>query len=229
MPKVIALIPARGGSKRIFQKNIAPLLGQPLLAYTIQAAQASEVVSEVYVSSDEDQILSVAHYYQAERLKRDPHLALDDSPLDGVVAEFIHRFKPAAKDVIMVLPPSAPLRNAKHVREALAEFNDFPTCRCLISVYEINNAYLKAYVGGGEFLHPLAGEHRSYFCRNDLPSLYMPNGAIAIFKVEDFMRDEKIPLTHRVPYLMSLVDSLEICDANDLLTAENRLRQRGNA
>jgi CMP-N,N'-diacetyllegionaminic acid synthase len=228
MSKVFALIPARGGSKRIFQKNIAPVLDQPLLAYSIQVAQASEVVDEIYVSSDEDQILSVAHYYQAERLKRDPHLALDDSPIDGVVSEFIHRTKPAAKDVIMLLPPTAPLRTAAHIREALAEFNDFPTCRCLISVYEIDNTYLKAYAGGGEFLQPLAGEHSSFCYRSDLPSLYMPNCAMYIFKVEDFLRDEKIPLTHRVPYLMSLADSLEVNEANDLLTAENCLRQRGS-
>jgi N-acylneuraminate cytidylyltransferase len=223
MPNVFALVPARGGSKGILQKNIAPLLDQPLLAYTLKAAQAAGVIDSIYVSSDDDQILSVAHYYGAERLKRDPHLALDESPIDPVVGEFIHRIKPADKDIIILLLPTSPLRNAVHIREALAEFRDFPTCRSLISVYEINNQLMKAYVGGGEFLQPLAGAHSSYLRRQDLPSLYMPNGAITIFKVDDFMREENIPRTHEIPYLMSEHDSLDIDTSDDLLIAEQRL------
>lgn len=226
MQKVFALLPARGGSKGILQKNIAPLLDQPLIAYSIQAAQASGVIDDIYVSSDDDQILSVAHYYKAERLKRDPHLARDDSPTDPVIAEFIHRVKPAAKDIIVLLQPTSPLRTGEHIREALAEFNDFPTCHSLISVYEISNKFMKAYVGGGEFLHPLAGEHTSYTRRQDLPSLYMPNGAIYIFKVADFLREEKIPRTHIIPYLMSDDDSLDIDTPDDLAIAAQRLRER---
>ncbi len=226
MPNVFALVPARGGSKGIPQKNIAPLLDQPLLAYTLQAAQEAGVIDTTYVSSDDDQILSVAHYYGAERLKRDPHLARDESPTDPVIAEFIHRIKPAGKDIIVLLQPTSPLRTAAHIREALAEFRDFPTCHSLISVYEISNKYMKAYVGGSEFLHPLAGEHTSYTRRQDLPSLYMPNGAIYIFKVDDFMREEKIPRTHIIPYLMSNYDSLDIDIPADLVIAEQRLRER---
>ena len=223
MPNVLALVPARGGSKGILQKNIVPLADQPLLAYTLKAAQASSVIDAIYVSSDDDQILAVAHYYGAERIKRDPNLAQDESPIDSVVAEFIHRLKLVGKDIIILLPPTSPLRTATHIREALAEFRDFPTCHSLISVYEINNQLMKAYVGGGEFLQPLAGAHSSYFRRQDLPSLYMPNGAISIFKVDDFLREEKIPRTHEIPYLMSEYDSIDVDTAGDLLIAEQRL------
>lgn len=221
MPNVFALVPARGGSKGILQKNIAPLADQPLLAYTLQAAQVSEVIDKTYVSSDDDQILAVAHYYGAERIKRDPNIARDESLIDPVVAEFIQRIKPAGKDIIVLLLPTSPLRTAVHIREALAEFRDFPTCHSLISVYEVNNQLMKAYVGGGEFLHPLAGEHSSYLRRQDLPSLYMPNGAITIFKVDDFLREEIIPRTHEIPYLMSERDSLDVDTPEDLERAEN--------
>lgn len=223
MPNVYALIPARGGSKGILQKNIVPLGDHPLLAYTVKAAQESEIIDSIYVSSDDDQILAVANYYGAERFKRDPNLAQDESPIDEVVAEFIHRLKLAEKDIIVLLLPTSPLRTAVHIREALAEFHDFPTCYSLISVREINNQLMKAYVGGGEFLQPLAGEHSSYIHRQDLPSLYMPNNAITIFKVDDFLREGKIPRTHEVPYLMSEFDSLDIDTADDLLVAEKRL------
>lgn len=226
MPNVFALVPARGGSKGIPQKNIAPLNDQPLLAYTLKAASDSGVLDATYVSSDDDQILAVAHYYGAERLKRDPHLARDESPIDPVVAEFIHRGKLTGKDIIVLLLPTSPLRTAIHIAEALAEFRDFPTCRSLVSVYEINNQLMKAYVGGGEFLQPLGGAHSSYMRRQDLPSLYMPNNAITIFKVDDFLREEKIPRTHEVPYLMSHSDSLDIDTQEDMVLAEERLNKR---
>ena len=229
MPNVYALVPARGGSKGILQKNIVPLADQPLLAYTLKAAKESEVIDSIYVSSDDDQILAMAHYYGAERVKRDPHLARDESPIDPVVAEFIHRLKLGDKDIIVLLLPTSPLRSAVHIREALAEFRDFPTCRSLISVREINNQLMKAYVGGGEFLSPLAGAHSSYMRRQDLPSLYMPNNAITIFKVEEFMREEQIPRTHEIPYLMSDIDSLDIDSPDDLQLAEQYLHTRKRA
>lgn len=226
MSNVFALIPARGGSTGIIQKNIQPLLDQPLLAYTLQAARSSAVFDSIYVSSDDDQILSMAHYYGAERIKRNPHFAHDDSPLDPVVAEFIHRMKPAGKDIIILLRPTSPLRNAVHIVEALAEYRDFPCCQCLISVYEINNKYMHAYVGGGEFLNLLASEHASFIRREVLPSLYMPNGAISIFKVDDFLREKSIPHSHLIPYLMSEAESLEIQTATDIQRAEEYLRSR---
>ncbi len=226
MSNIFALIPARGGSTGIIQKNIQPLLDQPLLAYTIQAAQQSGVVNQVYVSSDDDQILSMAHYYGAERIKRDYHFARDDSPLDPVVAEFIHRVKPAGKDVIVLLQPTSPLRNGTHIAEALAEYRDFPCCHRLLSVYEIDNKYTRAYVGGGEFLHLLAGEHTSLIHREDLPSLYLPNGAISIFSVDDFLREEAIPNSNLVPYLMTEEASLEIRSEEDLRRAEEYLLAR---
>lgn len=226
MSNVFALVPARGGSTGLIQKNIQPLLDQPLLAYTLQAARSSAGVDAVYVSSDDDQILSMAHYYGAERIKRNPQLAHDDSPLDPVVAEFIHRIKPAGKDIIILLRPTSPLRNAVHIVEALAEYRDFPCCHCLISVCEINNNYMHAYVGGGEFLNRLAGEHASFIRSEKLPSLYMPNGAIAIFKVDDFLRAGAIPCSHLIPYLMSEEESLEIQTTADIQRAEEYLRNR---
>lgn len=226
MSNVFALIPARGGSTGIIQKNIQPLLDQPLLVYSLQAAQKSGVVDVVYVSSDDDQILAVAHYYGAERIKRDYHFARDDSPLDPVVAEFIHRVKPAGKDIIILLQPTSPLRTARHIAEALAEYRDFPCCKRLISVCEISNKYMRSYVGGGEFLHLLAGEHTSLMSREDLPSLYLPNGAISIFKVDDFLREEAMPRSHLIPYLMPENESLEIHTEDDIRQAEGYLRAK---
>lgn len=229
MSKVIAIIPARGGSKGIKNKNIIPLLNKPLLAYSIEAAQESGVVDEIYVSSDSAEILAVAREYGARTIERDPSLALDETPTDPVITEFILKANLESKDIILLLQPTSPLRTAQHIREALAEFRDFPGCYCLIGVYEINNKYLKAYIGGGEFLRPVGGEHTSYTRRQDLPSLYMPNGAIYIFTVGDFLREEKIPRSHTIPYLMSVNDSMDIDTPEDLAIAEQRLKEKVRA
>lgn len=229
MQRVIALVPARGGSKGIKHKNIVPLLGKPLLAYSLQAALTSGVIDAVYVSSDHATILDVGQKYGASLIERDPSLALDESPTDPVITECILKAGLEPKDIIVLLQPTSPLRTDQHIREALSEFRDFPGCRSLISVYEINNKYLKAYMGGGEFLRPVGGEHTSYTRRQDLPSLYMPNGAIYIFTVSEFMREEKIPRSHTIPYLMSDYDSLDIDTLDDLAIAEQRLKERLNA
>jgi CMP-N,N'-diacetyllegionaminic acid synthase len=226
MSKVLALIPARGGSKGIKQKNLAPLLGKPLIAYSIAAAQTSQVIDAIYVSSDDEAILAAGNNLGAAPIKRDPALAQDTSPTDPVIGEFIEREHLAAEDIIVLLQPTSPLRTAEHIREALIKYRTHPECRSLISVYEIDNKILKAYLGGGEFLAPIAGANTSYTRRQDLPPVFMPNGALYIFNVAEFLRENKIPRTQIIPYLMSTADSLDIDIPSDLVAAEAALLQR---
>lgn len=226
MSKVFALVPARGGSKGIKQKNIVPLLGKPLIAYSIEAARASQVIDAVYASSDDDEILAAAQELGAQPIKRDPALAQDTSPTDPVIGEFIEREQLANEDIIVILQPTSPLRTAEHIREALIKYRTHPECRSLISVYEIDNKILKAYLGGGEFLAPIADANTSYTRRQDLPPVFMPNGALYIFSVAEFLRENKIPRMHIIPYLMSAADSLDIDVPNDLVAAEAALLQR---
>lgn len=78
--RTIAIIPARGGSKRLLKKNIYPFKGKPLMAYTIEACQSSAFIDDIYVSSDDDEILEVAQSYGAIPLKRPAKLADDTTP-----------------------------------------------------------------------------------------------------------------------------------------------------
>jgi CMP-N,N'-diacetyllegionaminic acid synthase len=78
--RTIAIIPARGGSKRLVGKNIYPLNGKPLIAYTIEACRQCEFIDDIYVSSDDDEILAVATEYGAKALKRPSALADDQTP-----------------------------------------------------------------------------------------------------------------------------------------------------
>jgi len=92
----IAIIPARGGSKRLKGKNIYPLLGKPLMAYTIEALQECDFVDAIYVSSDDDEILAVGEQYGAISLKRPAALADDKTPKTVAIRQAVEDPKVAA-------------------------------------------------------------------------------------------------------------------------------------
>lgn len=94
--RTIAIIPARGGSKRLKGKNIYPLLGKPLMAYTIEALQECDFVDAIYVSSDDDEILAVGEQYGAISLKRPAALADDKTPKIVAIRQAVEDPKVAA-------------------------------------------------------------------------------------------------------------------------------------
>jgi CMP-N,N'-diacetyllegionaminic acid synthase len=104
--RTIAIIPARGGSRRLPRKNIFPLNGKPLIAYTIEACTASEFIDAVYVSSDDDEILSVAVQFGALALKRPTPLADDTTPKIVAIRQAVQDelVGPLGKDDVIIIP-----------------------------------------------------------------------------------------------------------------------------
>src|ERR1700754_4353235 len=117
--KLLAIIPARGGSKGVPRKNIRPLAGRPLIAYSIVAAQQSKAVDRLLVSTDDAEIADVSRTLGAEVHLRPAALAMDDTPtrdvLEWVVTEL------AAEgygcDAVLTLQPTSPARTSKHIDE----------------------------------------------------------------------------------------------------------------
>src|SRR5712691_326024 len=122
--KLVAVIPARGGSKRIPNKNIAPLLGKPLLAYTIQAAQEAQVVERVIVSTDSEQIADVARQYGAEVIHRPPELAHETASTESALIHVIETLAGQDKhpEWILTLPPTSPLRTSQTIANFIAAY-----------------------------------------------------------------------------------------------------------
>ena len=110
---VLGLIPARGGSKGIPRKNLAPVGGKPLLTWTVEAAQEASELTRVVVSTDDDEIAAEAG---VEVLRRPAELAADDTPMLDVVRHTVAELSP---DVVVLLQPTSPLRRAEHVERAL--------------------------------------------------------------------------------------------------------------
>ncbi len=223
---VIAIVPARGGSKGVKDKNIRLLDGKPLLQYTLESALQAKIFDKIIVSSDSESILSVAKQFDVVTHKRPSEIAQDHTPTDPVIEDVIFTHHLNEEDRLVLLQPTSPLRSSKHIAEATKKFSENPSARSLVSVFEINNKYLKAYLEKDNFLQPLVDLNTAYTRRQDLPSLYMPNGAIYIFTVKEFLRDKNIPRTHQVPYLMSEADSVDVDTLEDFTKLEHILSAR---
>lgn len=124
---VLAIIPARAGSKRLPNKNVLPLDTRPLLAYSILAARASEYVDDVAVSSDSTVVLEAAKPYGARLILRPPALATDESPTMATVNHAhrqMEKITPRPWDIVVLLQPNVPLRLGKDIDLAVAELVD---------------------------------------------------------------------------------------------------------
>ncbi len=121
--KTVALIPARGGSKGLPGKNIHPLCGKPLIAYTIEAAQQAKTIDAVYVSTDDAAIAEVAQAHGALlSAARPAELANDTATTQQVIRHFLDWYldaNAAYPDTLVLLQPTSPLRTARHIDEAL--------------------------------------------------------------------------------------------------------------
>jgi CMP-N,N'-diacetyllegionaminic acid synthase len=116
MAEIVALVPARGGSKGIRGKNLVPVGGRPLLAWTVDAALESRHVTRTVVSTDSQEIAEVARSLGADVLDRPAELAQDDTPMQAVID---HALSQLAADVLVLLQPTSPLRRTEHVDQAV--------------------------------------------------------------------------------------------------------------
>lgn len=126
IPRVVAIIPARGGSKGIPRKNIRPLAGRPLIAWTIKDALESGCVGEVHVTTDDPEIAEVARQHGADAIMRPPALATDTSSSESALLHALDQLEWNAPpvDIVVFLQATSPIRTGRHIAEALAKFRE---------------------------------------------------------------------------------------------------------
>jgi len=122
--KVLAVIPARGGSKGIPRKNIIEFYGKPLIAWTIESSINSPYITKTIVSSDDYEILNIAKAYQADTIKRPDNLATDFTTSEPVVKHAIDKLRSKGLDFdyITLLQPTSPLRDVSDINNAISFF-----------------------------------------------------------------------------------------------------------
>ena len=117
----IGIIPARGGSKRIPKKNIVNFLGEPLIAHTIKAALASDLISRTIVTTDDEEIAAVSRDYGAEVVMREAHLSSDEAKNFQVVDHLVKQLS-LSDETLTLLQPTSPLRNTRDIDKCVQLF-----------------------------------------------------------------------------------------------------------
>lgn len=225
-PKIIAIIPARGGSKGVRRKNIRLLAGKPLIAYTIEAASKSEYINRVVVSTEDKEISEVSKKYGAEVIDRPKELAQDDSPAIDAIKHVIGALREKDNyhpDIIVLLQSTTPLRIVADINNAIDFFlnND---CESVVSVCEINPYW--SLTIKDRYLEPIFGWDYFYKRRQNLPNTYALNGAIYITLTENFDKYNGFLNKKTISYIMPHERSIDIDEEFDFKLAELLLRTK---
>lgn len=226
---VIALIPARGGSKGVLRKNMSVITGKPLILFTVQAALNSRYIDFTYLSSDDDEILSFGKSMGVQLIRRPAEFASDTASASDVVMHFLKEIPEQLVQedpYIVYLQPTSPLRSGWHVDMALDQMES-QGAHTLVSVVEMEKSPFKSFsISENGRLQSLFDEKMSNARRQDLPKTYVPNGAIYIFRMSDFLDRAGFPSNGSIPFVMNEADSIDIDTEEDLRYLEYILRDR---
>lgn len=224
--KVLAIIPARGGSKRLPRKNILPLVRKPLILWTIEAAKKSKYIDKIVVSTEDEEIYNLCIENETEVIRRPKYLATDEASSIDVVKHVIESINEKFEYIIL-LQPTSPLRNEKHLDEAI-ELLFNKNADAIISVCEVDHPVqwcnklnsslsLKNFISE-EFLNKRSQELEKY---------YRINGAIYICKTDKFLEENTFFLKDNIyAYIMFREDSIDIDNIIDFKLAEIILREK---
>ena len=200
--KVLGIIPARGGSKGVPQKNIRLIHGKPLISYTIALAESCKSFMDYIVSTDDEKIEKIAVQYGAHVIKRPPEIATDASSVVDTVSHVLNTLG-TTYDLILLLQPTSPLRDTTDIQHVIKMFSDDPGLDGVVSVvkvsdkhparmYAVNNdEYLDSFIEGGETLR-----------RQELEPLYYRNGAIYAVKTDVFLKSKTLMPKYKKAYVM---------------------------
>ena len=215
----LAIIPARGGSKRLPRKNILDLCGKPLISWSIEAALKSKYISKVVVSSDDEEILNISSNFGADIIKRPYELANDTATTFDAIKHTINNLE--KYDYIVLLQPTSPLRNEKHIDEAI-ELLEEKQADGIVSVCEMDHSPLWSNT------LPEDGNMRGFLREEilnkrsqDLEKYYRLNGAVYICKTDKLLENKSFFLKDNIfAYIMDRKSSIDIDEEIDFLFAK---------
>jgi N-acylneuraminate cytidylyltransferase len=228
----LAVIPARGGSKRIPRKNLAPLAGKPLLAYTVEAALESDLFDRVVVSTDSAEIAEAARGFGAEvPFTRDPSLSDDVVPVSAATLDALERVDPDGSAVTRVcqLMANCPLRTAEDIRASAAQFERL-TAGSQISVvrYGWQNPWWAMRRSEQFVLEPLFADAVTARSQ-DLPELFCPTGAVWWANADALRREGTFHMAGRAGWEIPWQRGLDIDTEDDLEMARVLLSLDGRS
>lgn len=229
--KNLAIIPARSGSKGIPDKNIKPLLGKPLLAYSIQAAMQSGLFSTVHLSTDSEQYAEIAKKFGVETpFLRSKENSSDSASSWAAVLEVLKRYEQMGEifDTVMMLQPTSPLRTAEDICNAYQMMYE-KKALTVVSVCEAEHPPVWSGILPDNRCMNGFLSHTALKQRQAVSKYYRLNGAIYLFNVEHFKAHQGIFYdSDSYAYIMPQERSVDIDGLLDMLFAEVLLQNREN-
>jgi len=225
--KIVAVIPARGGSKGIPWKNMQDLAGKPLIAYTVEVALKSKTLDRVIVSTDDVKIAEIAKSYGAEvPFLRPTELAKDDTPGLLVVqhaVRYLEDVEAYKVDIIVILQPTSPLRSERRIDETVKKLLR-TEADSVITVCKVKHHPFWSFIVKGDRLYPFSKKGIIIRKRQDLPDTYAVNGAVYAVRRDVLFEQNSVFGRDTRAIVMPHEESVDIDDYFDLFTAEMVLR-----
>jgi len=203
---VVALIPARGGSKGIPNKNIKTINGKPLIAYSIEFALSSKKIDRVIVSTDNQKIADIAKKYGAEvPFLRPSNLATDSAPMYGTVKHLIDflSYSKCKYKFLALLQPTSPMRLKKDFHAALNMIKDDTTIDSIVSLEELPKHLSPEFlmrINNGQ-IYPYIKSAKNIFRRQDVSSAFIRSGQFYISRISSLSDENTIYGNKSLPYI----------------------------
>ena len=218
--KIVAMIPARSGSKRLVNKNIMKLCGRPLIAYSIESALRCERISEVFLNSDNQQYLNLGIELGAQPFLRSQNFAKDDTPMNLVVNNFIEVLKEKGKsfDAVIVLCPVYPLRSASDLSKIIQEFERIGGDKPLVGLKEPHtHPFLYYKLDANLRLSPvIEHDQNKYYRRQSYPECYQLTHWALVLPVSSYPFNNTQFITENV-YGYKVPDDIKAVDIDTIL------------
>ncbi|TDL76496.1 cytidylyltransferase domain-containing protein [Peribacillus frigoritolerans] len=207
--RILAIIPARGGSKGIPGKNIRPLAGKPLLAWTIEEAKKSRYIDRLVLSSEDSEIIEAARKYGCEvPFIRPKELALDQSSNADVILHSLQHLD--GYDWVMQLQPTSPFRSANDIDQCIEYCIKKKADACLSVTETEKSPFWMYFMDQDAKLKKVIDSNKTAMNRQELPDVFSVNGAIYLAKCKWFKRNKSFLSKKTIGFKMPKERSLDI-------------------
>lgn len=217
--KILAVIPARGGSKGLPRKNVLPLAGKPMIAWSIEEAKGSRYIDHVMVSTDDNEIAAVSRQYGADvPFMRPEELAEDGSTTMDVALHAVEQLP--EYDILVILQPTSPLRISEDIDQTLERLIDENATSSVSVTEPPKSPYWSYQLTENNRLNTLVDEQLASKRRQDLPNAYVLNGAVYAVCINEMKNSKSFVTADTVAHIMPPQRSLDIDTAFDFKLVE---------
>lgn len=230
--RILAIIPARGGSKGLPGKNIKPLCGKPLIGWTIEQAKQSQYVDEVYISTDSQQIADISQtFLGGGKIELRPaELAVDTAPSSAFIIYTINKLLKEGKnfDYFILLEPTSPLRDVSDIDRSIECLINHPYAESLLSVVRVEDAHpsFMVTIGDDGVIKPYLNNTVGGIRRQDITDVFYFEGSAYISKCSTYLDKKNFLHDKTLAFVVPKWKSFEVDDIIDFIVIEALMKEK---